>query len=143
MVCSIIVSGGDAAEAGESEAVIYQKALIDLGVANSDIILEQKSKNTYQNAEFTSAILQNHSFNQIILVTSGIHMQRALLYFSVFGVNPMPAPSDYLSSITSYFPLGYNFAMADFTLHEYVGVVRFHLYNFLGWNKRSTAPGSL
>jgi uncharacterized SAM-binding protein YcdF (DUF218 family) len=141
--CSVIVSGGDATAVGESEAVIYQKALLDLGVASSDIILEQKSRNTYQNAEFTDAILQKQSFNQVVLVTSGIHMERALLYFSAFGVKPTPAPSDYLSAITSYFPLGYNFAMADFALHEYLGVARFHLYNFLGWNKRNTAPGSL
>ncbi len=141
--CSVIVSGGDAAAAGESEAVIYQKALIDLGVASSDIILEQNSRNTYQNAEFTSAILQKQSFNQIVLVTSGIHMERALLYFSAFGVKPTPAPSDYLSAMTSYFPLGYNFAMADFALHEYLGVARFHLYNYLGWNKHSAAPGAL
>jgi uncharacterized SAM-binding protein YcdF (DUF218 family) len=141
--CLVIVSGGDALSVGESEAVIYQKTLMDLGVANSDFILESKSMNTYQNAKFTSALLQKQSFNQIVLVTSAIHMERALLYFSAFDVKPTPAPADYLTAIHSFPPLGYNFAMTDFALHEYIGVVRFHLYQFMGWNIGNTKSGQL
>lgn len=141
--CFVFVSGGDALSVGESEAVIYQKALMDLGVAKSDFILESKSMNTYQNAKFTSELLQKESFNQIVLVTSAIHMERSLLYFSAFDVKPTPAPADYLTAIHSFLPLGYNFAMVDFALHEYMGVVRFHFYQFMGWNIGNTKPGQL
>jgi hypothetical protein len=31
-------------------------------------------------------------------------------------------------------PLAYNFAVADIALHEYLGIMRYHVYNALGWN---------
>lgn len=140
--CEIIISGGDALKVGESEATVYQNALTDLGVNHSDILLESNSMNTYKNAEFTSAILNKNEFDQVILVTSGIHLRRALLYFSHFGVYPKPACADYLVSRIGFLTLGYNFAMTDFAIHEYLGIARFHIYNFLGWNKEVSCAGA-
>ena len=96
--CELIISGGDALKVGKSEAVVYQKVLSDLGVNNSDIILEPNSLNTYKNAEFTSGLLKINQFDQVVLVTSGIHLRRALLYFSHFGIHAKPAFADYLAS---------------------------------------------
>jgi uncharacterized SAM-binding protein YcdF (DUF218 family) len=135
--CSIIISGGDASKTGTPEAVVYKNELIALGVKNSDITLEKESKNTYENAKFTTKILQQKSFDNILLVTSGMHMRRSLLYFSNFGTHCIPAAADYMSPIISKIPLGYNFAVSDFILHEYFGILRLHVYNFLGWNKIS------
>lgn len=141
--CHIIVSGGDAVAAGKSEADIYRDALVNLGVQQNDIELEAKSLNTYQNAKFTSAILQKENAHYVVLITSAIHMQRALLYFANFGIAPVPAPADYLSAVISYLPIGYNFLIADFALHEYLGIVRIRIYNFMGWNKNAEAAGAL
>lgn len=134
--CIIIPSGGDPAHHGESEAETIQTELLALNVAPQDIIIEPNSNNTFQNAENTYAILKTHLFDSLILVTSGIHMRRSLLYFSFFAINPQPAPSDYMTAINSIVPLGYNFALFDFTMHEYVGMARFYVYNFFGWNKK-------
>jgi len=139
--CEIIISGGDALKVGQSEAVVYQKELIELGVNNADIILEPNSLNTYKNAEFTSAILKKDQFDQIILITSGIHLSRSLLYFNHFGIDAKPAVSEYLMAQITIIPIGYNFAMADFALHEYLGIMRFHIYNVFGWNKEVSSPG--
>ncbi len=135
--CNIIISGGDALSTGESEASVYQTALNALGIENSNIILEKNSMNTYQNAEFTSAILKKENADAVFLVTSGIHMKRALLYFSNFGMHPTPAVSDYISTRITLVPLGYTFALTDFALHEYTGIARFYIYNYFGLNKRS------
>lgn len=136
--CKIIISGGDALSTGESEASTYQTALNNLGIENTNIILEKNSMNTYQNAAFTSPILKRAKVDAVFLVTSGIHMKRALLYFSNFGINPMPAVSDSIPSHITLIPLGYNFALTDFVLHEYAGIARFYVYNYLGLNKHST-----
>lgn len=141
--CTIIVSGGDALGTGKSEAVVYRDALIQLGINNSDIKLEDKSMNTYKNAQFTSAILKQGQFDQIVIVTSGTHLKRSLLYFSHFGIKAEPALADYLTPIMTILPLGYNFAMADFAIHEYLGIARFHIYQFLGWNNSVSSPGAL
>lgn len=141
-ICKIIISGGDALALGKSEAAVYQDEFLAIGVINSDIILESNSMNTFKNAEFTGAILKSKRFDNVLLVTSGIHMKRALLYFSHFGIHAVPAASDYIASHISIIPLGYNFAITDFAIHEHTGIIRFYIYNYLGWNTNSASPGS-
>lgn len=135
-ICTIIISGGDPHVIGKSEADVYQDLFIETGVQNSDILLEDRSKNTYQNAQFTSSILKEKKFDKIFLVTSGFHMKRASLYFSHFGIYAVPVVSDYLGPIFSIIPIGYNFCITDFALSEQVGIIRFYIYNFLGLNKK-------
>ncbi|CAN5453461.1 YdcF family protein [soil metagenome] len=142
-ICTIIVSGGDASNTGVSEALAYKKELLDLNVKNSDLILEAHSLNTFQNAKFTSKLIKAATFNKVFLVTSAIHSKRSLLYFSYFGVTATPVASDYMAPIISLIPLGYNFVLADFALHEYAGIVRFQLYNLFGWNKSTPAERSI
>ena len=40
-------------------------------------------------------------------------------------------------------PLSYNFLLADLAIHEYVGVLRYSVYQFMGWNVSAERPGSL
>jgi uncharacterized SAM-binding protein YcdF (DUF218 family) len=141
--CTVIISGGDALSSGKSEAQVYQGELLGLGVNNADIILESHSMNTYKNAELTSTILKSGQFDRIFLVTSGLHMKRSLLYFSRFGVRPIPVMADYISPFFSIVPLGYNFAITDFAVHEYMGIIRLHVYNYFGWNVKSSLPGAV
>lgn len=140
--CIVLASGGDPQKLGISEAEVMKRELLDIGIPESNIILEQKSNNTYQNAQFSSVILRSQKNDTLVLVSSGGHMRRSLLYFSHFGVNAVAAPSDQLNAQSSWLPLSYNFLLADLALHEYVGIIRFHLYNYLGWNRGSSAPGA-
>ncbi|MES2353175.1 MAG: YdcF family protein [Pseudomonadota bacterium] len=142
--CKIIVSGGDARNNGISEASIYSAQLRGLGVSNDDLLLEDRSMNTWQNAQFSSQLLQSLKVDRILLVSSGTHLRRSVLYFSHFGVSVVPARADYVVAPTSVFPAAFNFALADFAIHEYVGIVRYHLYNALGWNAAAAKhPGAV
>ncbi len=134
--CHILISGGDPLNNGKSEAATYRDSLLSLGVNPSDIQLESQSRNTYQNAKFSSYLLKKQARDQILLISSGLVIKRALLYFSYFGIHPVPIASDFITIPISKLPLGYNFAMSDFVLHEYLGIARFYIYNFLGWNKK-------
>lgn len=125
--CEILVSGGDPLHLGISEAETMQKDLIRLGVPDSSIFLESKSNNTYQNAEFSSALLQERKTGTLVLVTSGGHMRRALLYFSHFGISAIPAPSDHINANQSWMPLSYNFFLTDLAVHEFLGILRLRL----------------
>ncbi|TLY48681.1 MAG: YdcF family protein [Gammaproteobacteria bacterium] len=134
-ICHILISGGDPLNNGKSEANIYQESLISLGINPEDIELETQSKNTYQNAKFSSYLLKKQYNEQFFLVSSGLALKRALLYFSFFKIYPKPIASDFITIPITKYPLGYNFAMNDFAIHEYIGILRFHIYNFFGWNK--------
>ncbi|MES2142379.1 MAG: YdcF family protein [Pseudomonadota bacterium] len=134
-ICYILVSGGDPLHNGKTEAATYRDTLVSLGINRADIQLEPRSQNTFQNAEFTSAMLRQYPFEQIFLVSSNLTLKRALLYFSFFHIYPTPIPADFITVPFSKFPLGYNLAMSDFATHEIAGIARFYIYKFFGWNK--------
>lgn len=139
--CHILPSGGDPLKNGASEAEVMSRELQEIGVSADDILLEPKSNNTFQNAQFTSEILRDQHFDHTLLVTSGFHLKRALTYFEHFGIIAIPAPADQLNAVRSIKPLGYNFLLADIALHEYVGLVQYKIYNLLGRNPVITKPG--
>jgi len=139
--CKIMVSGGDAQHHGASEAEIYQLTFIQLGIDAADVLREPNSMNTWQNAQFTSAMLRRYKADRQLLVSSGIHLRRSMLYFAHFGVSAIPVRADYMNAVLSALPLSYNFAVADFALHEYTDIARYRVYSVLGWNAATQRPG--
>nr|WP_153100299.1 YdcF family protein [Paraburkholderia hayleyella] len=138
--CKIVVSGGDAQHTGFAEANIYRNVLLRLDVNAADVLLEPDSMNTWQNAQFTRTVLQQYDPERVLLVSSGIHLRRSVLYFAHFGITVTPVRADYLSGVFTLWPLAYNFAVADYALHEFVGIARYHIYNALGLNVAKTLP---
>ncbi|WP_170131797.1 YdcF family protein [Aquicella lusitana] len=141
--CTVIVSGGDTSGSGVSEAVVYSESLVQLGIQPTDIQLEPASKNTFKNAEFTSKILKSKHYDQVFLVTSSLHLKRALSYFSHFGIEAIPVPSDFPTPSLSIMPSSYHFVLMDLAMHECAGIARLHVYNFLGWNASVVSPGAV
>ncbi|PKH08141.1 YdcF family protein [Moritella sp. Urea-trap-13] len=139
--CKIIVSGGDTHKLGTTEAAVYKQRLVQIGINTADIITEANSLNTWQNAQFTSAILSKGDFDNSVLVSSGLHIKRSQLYFEHFGVRATPIRADYMSATVSWLPLGYNFALTDFALHEWIGFIRYDIYNMLGANQKRVHAG--
>jgi uncharacterized SAM-binding protein YcdF (DUF218 family) len=72
----IIVSGGSVA-GSSAEAYILARFLADLGVPKRSILIEDRSRDTEENAEYTARICAKNSFHSIILVTSSYHARRA------------------------------------------------------------------
>lgn len=134
--CHILISGGDPQHNGKTEATTYRDTLINLGINGADIQLEPDSKKTFQNAKFSSALLGQQPDRQVLLVSSGLTLRRALLYFSYFNMHPIPVPSDFITIPFTKFPLAYNLAINDFAVHEIIGIAQFYIYNFFGWNEK-------
>jgi uncharacterized SAM-binding protein YcdF (DUF218 family) len=141
--CLIVVTGGDPQHHGASEAAVYGARLRQLGVNPADITVEERSLNTWQNAQYTAPLLSAHPADQVFLVSSGIHLRRSVLYFAHFGVAAQPVRADAVSAMMSPIPLSYNFLVADLALHEYLGVVRYCVYQRMGWNVQAKRPGAL
>ncbi len=142
-LCKVEVSGGDARRLGESEAAVYADDLQRLGVDAADLLLESRSMNTWQNAQFSAPLLKSWGADRVLLVSSGFHLRRGMLYFTHFGIQATPVRADYVDGEMSWLPLAYNFTMTDVALHEYAGIARYHWYNAMGWNVQATKPGSL
>jgi uncharacterized SAM-binding protein YcdF (DUF218 family) len=140
--CVLITSGGDASKSGVSEAKIYGDVLLKTGVDAADLVIEGRSMNTWQNAQFCAEWLHDHPQNQVVLVTSGFHLRRSILYFGHFGIRATPVRADYVDAIITAIPRAYNFLLTDLALHEYTGLLRYRVYNLLGWNVQAKNPGA-
>lgn len=123
--CIILISGGDPKPIGKSEAAVYTNELIKLGVNKANIKLESQSRNTYENAKYSSKILKQGNFDQIFLVSSGYHLKRSMILFSHFGISAIPVPADYVKADNLPFHIAYNLILTELTVHEYLGILEF------------------
>ena len=87
----IIVSGGQNGMLKEdnfSESAFIKKNLVDLGIPNEDIFIEEASRNTIENAQYCKVILKQLGLEKkpIVLITSAFHMQRANAIFKKQGI---------------------------------------------------------
>ncbi|WP_260258857.1 envelope biogenesis factor ElyC [Vibrio intestinalis] len=77
-----------------SNARMMAKVALALGVSKSDIILLETAKDTWEEARQAAAFVQR---KELVLVTSASHMERALNEFHAAGMQPYPAPTNYLA----------------------------------------------
>lgn len=72
-----LLSGGMVnTNSGISEAQAMKNYLISFGVDEKQILLEENSKNTYENAKFCAEILKKLDYEKLILVSSSYHIYR-------------------------------------------------------------------
>lgn len=124
----IIVTGGRGYDSeSPSESSVYRDVLVALGVPKEDIVLEEESRNTLENALYTKEILDEMEVSSITLITSATHMFRAKNTFASTGVQVAIAPSGYLANNSSYkvldfIPNSHNLDHFLRALWEYVGI---------------------
>lgn len=131
--CKILISGKGRGYISEAE--LFSKNFKSMGVPDSDIIKEDQSMNTYQNAKYSSQILNKIAPSSVYLVTSGFHMKRSVALFQTFGLKPIPKASDFIDTEITWFPNSYNAAFTFVMLKEVVGIWQVQVYNSLGMNK--------
>jgi len=114
---SILISGTG------STPELMKEVLISLGVPGQVVLIENKSRNTYDSA---ANVYQMVGTNDIILVTSAGHMPRSLGVFKKNGMDPIPAPTDYLTApnflVAGYLPTASHLEYTDLAVHEYLGM---------------------
>ncbi|SAK91634.1 hypothetical protein AWB82_06497 [Caballeronia glebae] len=129
--CKVILSGGDPQHHGQAEADNYAPYVLAQGVASVDLVRENQSLNTYQNARNVAGILGPAHDNRLIVVTSAYHMRRALRAFEAFGYAPAPYVSDVRPNRATFFPHIRGFTNSELAMHELVGLARFDVYRWL------------
>jgi uncharacterized SAM-binding protein YcdF (DUF218 family) len=91
----LLTGGGNLDVRINSEAEDMRMFMSALGVPNEVMVLEGRSRNTRQNAQFTADILRPMGINKIVLVTSALHMRRAVASFEKEGFTVIPAATDH------------------------------------------------
>ncbi len=84
----------------------------------------------------TKRILDTRGLSTILLVTSALHMRRALVTFQAAGVNTIPAPTDFevvereVRTVLDWLPYAGALEGTTRALKEYLGFV---VYRLRGW----------
>ncbi|MBD8088555.1 YdcF family protein [Pseudomonas fluorescens] len=136
--CAVLISGGATGEGAQTEAQVYKARLL---TSAPDMIghiqLEEKSHNTWENAQFSSAWAKEHGYSSAVLVTSLLHMPRSQAYFAHFSLPTQAEASEQSLGMKSLLPSAWNLAMVDVFMHEQIGFWRYELYEAMGWNAPS------
>ncbi len=96
----VVVTGGIGTliQEGEGDGDTAPRLLTALGVAPERLVMEDKSRNTYENAVFTKALVTPKPGETWLLVTSAFHMPRSKALFDKVGFATVPWPVDYQTS---------------------------------------------
>jgi len=74
---TVIVTGGNQ-KAGVTEAYMMSKWLMEHGIGRKRIVMEDKARDTVENAVFCAAILKRLRVNHVTVVTSASHLRRGV-----------------------------------------------------------------
>lgn len=95
----ILISGdnGHLIDQGLREAEQIKEVLLKRGIPEEDILIETKSKNTYENAVMSKELLDSMYTEtpSIVLITSGTHMKRSLAVFDKLEMQVTPFSTDH------------------------------------------------
>ncbi|MDD5641012.1 MAG: YdcF family protein [Syntrophales bacterium] len=129
----LIISGGRVFPGDAAEAQVAKRILLDLGVAEKQIIVEDQSRDTMENARFVAVILHQRNWRQPILLTSASHMTRSLSAFRKAGLAVTPYPVDFRVDPNrnygwrGFLPSASSLAVSSLALHEQLGILFYKL----------------
>ncbi len=108
LIRKILISGGTGRliEEDEPEANKFQKAMSLMGVPESDIMLENVSRNTYESAVAVKPVLDslNYMAQDCLLITSAFHMRRSLACYRKVGLSIEPFTTDFYAHPRNFYP---------------------------------------
>lgn len=130
----ILFSGGSGQllVEGPSESALCLRLLESLGIDPGRLILEDRSRDTAENAAFSKALANPRRGEHWLLVTSASHMPRAVGAFRRVGFPVDPYPVDWrtrgrVDLISPFANLSDGLKRTDTAAHEWVGLVVYRL----------------
>ena len=109
------------------QAVVAANAALLLGVKESAVEMQCKPYNTKSEAQEYKRLFGDTA--QLVLVTSAIHMPRAMYLFQRAGLNPVAAPTNFAvkqggkKGIGNWVPSSENIRKMERAIHEYAGLL--------------------
>ncbi|WP_036295609.1 YdcF family protein [Methylosinus sp. PW1] len=117
--------------AAGSEAEIVGRLLPQLGVEPGRVILEDSSRNTWENAVNALALARPAPGERWLLVTSASHMPRSMGIFRRVGFPVVAYPVNYHTGLRPPFSVRMRAAdelkLVDIAAHEWVGLLAYRL----------------
>jgi uncharacterized SAM-binding protein YcdF (DUF218 family) len=131
----IISSGGLAfpEDTNDPAGETMKAHLVELGVPADRVLIERDSRNTREEAVLVAKMLPGLNADHVVLVTSQVHMRRALGVFRAAGIDAIPAVArePYYSDWTlNFLPTEAGLRLTALSVHELAGLAYYWLR---GW----------
>ncbi len=129
----IIFSGGSANLTGGPREADYAAAIFErLGIAKDRLVMERRSRNTMENAEFSKQLAAPKSGERWLLVTSAFHMPRSIGIFRKVGFPVEPYPVDWRTGgpddLLEFSPFVLDgLERTEIAVREYLGLVAYRI----------------
>ena len=122
----LIFSGRSYFEGIRPVAEVMAQVALELGIQPGEIVIEAEAAETKDHPIYVKKLV---GMDQFILVTSAVHMPRAMALFRKHGMYPIPAPTNYKAiqkegfNFTGLFPSANPLAKSAQAIHEYLGML--------------------
>ena len=133
--CPIVVSGWKPHPGipGPSLAELMREFLIRNGVAEGDVLMENRSQTTYENAVETGNLLRDRGIGKVVLVTDAMHLPRALGCFRAQDVDVVPSGCRFQAtrfkwSVFTFLPRTGAAEKFQQAAHEWLGLAWYRLH---------------
>lgn len=133
----VIVTGARPyVDRGESAAEATRGLLPRLGVPESALAVRGDSTSTREDALTVREAMEQRRLEDVLLVTSALHMPRAVATFRAAGIRVWPAATDHevvapaRRGMWAWLPYHRAFARSNRVWHEYAGML---YYRLRGW----------
>jgi uncharacterized SAM-binding protein YcdF (DUF218 family) len=138
-VRKLLIDGGSGSIYGSNvEGPHIKKYLLDIGIPDSDIMLEPRSRNTRENATFAKRLLDSVAPNgRYLLITSVYHMRRAVGCFNKAGIRTLTYTTDRIAGPQKYdldylfVPDIYALSSWQILIHEWFGYISYKISGYL------------
>jgi uncharacterized SAM-binding protein YcdF (DUF218 family) len=128
----VYTSGTNSLLGGSStEALQARKLMSQMGIAPERVTIEDKSRNTDENARFTAAIVHPEPSQHWLIVTSAFHMPRAMGVFEKARFHPVAYPVSFYTvgqwrvDLRLSFKAERNLRVFETALHEWIGLAAY------------------
>lgn len=135
----LIISGGTVSS-GENviaESIQLEQLLLASHISPRKYHLETQSKNTYENAKYCAEYIRSEQLEtrRILLITSAIHMPRALACFKKQGITVRPYPVDFKTSpsisVSSFVPSSQPLNYWRMLIKEWIGYATYKVVGYI------------
>jgi uncharacterized SAM-binding protein YcdF (DUF218 family) len=131
----VVYTSGSSSFTGatSTEALQARKFMSQMGIAPDRITIEDKSRNTDENARFTAAIVHPEPSQRWVIVTSAFHIPRAMGVFEKTGFNAIAYPVSFYTlgrwsaDLRLSFKPERNLRVFEIALHEWIGLAAYWL----------------
>lgn len=122
---TIIVTGGKAEGNKHSDSFMAKEYLVEEGIPEENILLEEDSKITQQNLENSKKIMDENGYDTALIISDPLHMKRAMLLAKDAGIKAFSSPT----KSSAYKSIGKKIQFLARETFFYIGYKWYRIFN--------------